>query len=246
MISVETFATLPAMNTMGDRLRAARQKAGYNSATKAAAALGISASTFRAHENGQNEFGPVEAERYARRFGTSAAHLLTGATATVERLPVPDRESLPKPNASFPPRYEQFPQVGSIPVLGQSVGGPNGKFVLNGQEAGRVFCPPMLDNVEGAYAVRVYGTSMEPRYFAGETIWINPHEPVRSGDFVVVQVVGEDDDDSRDSYIKQFVSRSNSVVRLRQLNPDEGENEMLDFPTKRVFSVHKIVFQASL
>ncbi|RWC29816.1 MAG: helix-turn-helix transcriptional regulator [Mesorhizobium sp.] len=246
MISVAPFVIVAPMETMGDRLRAARERAGYRSAAKAAEALGISPSTFRAHENGQNEFGPVEAERYARRFGTTAAHLLTGSTATVERLPSVERDSLPKPNASFPPRYEQFPQLGSIPVLGQSVGGPNGRFVLNGQEAGRVFCPPMLENVEGAYAVRVYGTSMEPRYFAGETIWINPHEPVRSGDFVVVQVVGEDDDESRDSYIKQFVSRSNSLVRLRQLNPDEGESETLDFPTKRVFSVHKIVFQASL
>lgn len=231
---------------MGERLRAARENAGYSSAQKAAEAIGISASTFRAHENGQNEFGPVEAERYARRFGTTAAHLLTGTPAQVQRLPTVESEPLPKPNASFPPRYEQFPQVGTIAVMGQSVGGPNGRFVLNGQEAGRVFCPPMLENVEGAYAVRVYGTSMEPRYFAGETIWINPNEPVRAGDFVVIQVVGEDDDESRDSYIKQFVSRSNSLVRLRQLNPDEGENEMLDFPTKRVFSIHKIVFQASL
>lgn len=66
---------------MGDRLRAARIAAKFTSATKAADALGVSASTYRAHENGQNEFGPEEAERYARKFGTTAAHLLTGDSA---------------------------------------------------------------------------------------------------------------------------------------------------------------------
>lgn len=150
------------------------------------------------------------------------------------------------PNASFPPRYHAFPDAPQIPLLGQSVSGPNGRFVLNGQTIDRVFCPPNLVGVEGAYAVRVYGTSMEPRYFAGETIWMNPHEPVRSNDFVVVQVIGDDEDEARDSYIKQFVSRSSKVVRLRQLNPDDGETEMLEFPADRVYSIHKIVFQASL
>ena len=68
---------LHSMETMGDRLRAARMQK-YASANKAAEALGIPASTYRAHENGQNEFSPEEAERYARKFGSSAAFLLTG------------------------------------------------------------------------------------------------------------------------------------------------------------------------
>lgn len=130
--------------------------------------------------------------------------------------------------------------------MGQSVGGPNGRFILNGQTIDRLFCPPNLVGVQGAYGVRVYGTSMEPRYFAGETVWINPHEPVRSNDFVVVQLVSPDESGDRESYIKQFVSRSSKALRLRQLNPDEGETELLEFPADHVFAVHKIVFQASL
>lgn len=65
------------MQTMGERLRAAREAANYSSAAKAAEALGVSASSYRAHENGQNDFGPELAERYARKFGTTAAYLLT-------------------------------------------------------------------------------------------------------------------------------------------------------------------------
>jgi len=151
----------------------------------------------------------------------------------------------PKPNASFPPKYQEFPQGQSIPLLGQSAGGPNGRFVLNGTEVGRVFCPPMLEGVEGAYAVMVFGTSMEPRYFAGETVWVNPHLPVRSGDDVIAQFVGDEEGLPADSYIKRFTSQSSKVLRLYQYNPDEGEEHDLEFDADTVFSVHKIVFKAN-
>lgn len=150
-----------------------------------------------------------------------------------------------KPNASFPPRYQAFPQDHSIPLLGQTAGGPNGRFVLNGTEIGRVFCPPMLEGVEGAYAVMVFGTSMEPRYFAGETVWVNPHLPVRAGDDVIAQLIEDGEDNPVESYIKRFESRSSRVLRLYQYNPDEGEERELEFDADRVFSVHKIVFKAN-
>lgn len=150
----------------------------------------------------------------------------------------------PKPNASFPPRYQEFPQGQTIPLLGQTAGGPNGRFILNGTEVGRVFCPPMLEGVEGAYAVMVFGTSMEPRYFAGETVWVNPHLPVRAGDDVIAQIIEEGEEAPVESYIKRFTSQSSKVLRLYQYNPDEGEEKELEFDTDKVFSVHKIVFQA--
>ena len=65
------------MQTMGERLRESREAAGFKSAAKAAEALGVSASSYRAHENGQNDFDPETADHYARKFGTSAAYLLT-------------------------------------------------------------------------------------------------------------------------------------------------------------------------
>lgn len=158
----------------------------------------------------------------------------------------PATTARPKPNASFPPRYQEFPQDHSVPLLGQTAGGPNGRFILNGTEVGRVFCPPMLEGVEGAYAVMVYGTSMEPRYFAGETVWVNPHLPVRAGDDVIAQVLENGDDQPVESYIKRFESRSARVLRLYQYNPDEGEDRELEFDADKIFSVHKIVFHANV
>lgn len=78
MICVEQSAKVATMQTMGERLRLSREGANFKSASKAADALGVSASSYRAHENGQNEFGPDMAQIYAKKFGTTASYLLTG------------------------------------------------------------------------------------------------------------------------------------------------------------------------
>lgn len=187
-------------------------------------------------------------EKLAAALRTSSGWLLRGdgpeeigAPASADR-PEPPR---PTPNASFPPIYQEFSGE-RIPLLGQVAGGPNGRFILNGEQIGRVFAPPQLVGVKGAYAVYVYGDSMEPRYFAGEVVWLHPYTPVRQGDFVVAQVGGDVEADGLEGYVKQFVSRTGSGLTLRQLNPPEGEEELLRFPEQRVFSVHKIVFSGSL
>lgn len=65
-------------DTPGDRLKAARIKAGYKSSRQAAMALDINYSTYNGHENGQNLFGVDDALRYARFFGSNAEWLLLG------------------------------------------------------------------------------------------------------------------------------------------------------------------------
>lgn len=66
------------MESKGQRLKVARNRAGFRSANKAADSLGISASTYRAHENGQNGFSAEEAERYARKFGVRSGWIYFG------------------------------------------------------------------------------------------------------------------------------------------------------------------------
>lgn len=183
-------------------------------------------------------------DQLARALRLDAAALARQEMVRLDADVEPAEAKTPVPNASFPPRYQKFSDEGYIPLLGQSVAGPNGRFILNGAESGRLFVPPTLEGVEGAYAVRVYGTSMEPRFKAGETVWINPHEPVRAGDDVIVQLL-TDEENGRESYIKEFRSQSSKVTRLWQHNPDEDERNNLEFPTEKVFSVHKIVFHAT-
>jgi phage repressor protein C with HTH and peptisase S24 domain len=154
-------------------------------------------------------------------------------------------KKMPAPNASFPPRYQAFPDDTSVPLRGQIAAGPNGRFIMNGQDIARVFCPPGLEGVEGAYAVQVQGTSGEPRFFNGETAWVNPHARYRQGDDVIVQVMGDGDDEIY-SYIKRFVSETKDLLRLYQYNPGAGEEHELEFDRRKVFSIHKVVFHAML
>lgn len=64
--------------TAADRLRAAREAAGYRSARLAAAAMGIGYSTYLGHENGQNGFTADQAQRYGAAFRVDPAWLLFG------------------------------------------------------------------------------------------------------------------------------------------------------------------------
>lgn len=234
-----------------ERLKDARIKSGLGGYRSLAQRFGWNENTYKAHEKGQNGFGIADAKKYAEAFAVSVKWLQFGDGSPDDETNdsnAPAATSRPRPNASFPPRYQRFDGDHSIPVLGQTSAGPNGRFVLNGTEIGRVFCPPGLEGVDGAYAVMVYGTSMEPRFKAGETVWINPHLPVRAGDDVIAQILieGRRDDDEVESYIKEFRSKSSKALKLIQHNPDDGEEKELEFPSDRVFSVHKIVFHATL
>lgn len=104
---------------MGDRLRNARKAAGYGSATKAAEALGIKDSTYRAHENGQNEFSAEDAELYARRFGVTAGYLLLDEPIDLDLQPQRKEALRTIPvmgrlgaGAEIEPDYEQVPPDG--------------------------------------------------------------------------------------------------------------------------------------
>jgi phage repressor protein C with HTH and peptisase S24 domain len=127
-------------------------------------------------------------------------------------------------------------RLARIPLYGQAVGGADGQFPLNGSLITEVAAPPSLAGVAGAYAVMVVGTSMEPRYFAGEAVFVNPRLPVRVGDFVVAQI-GTHEGEPPLAYVKRYVGQNDKSIRLEQLNPPKK----LGFATDRVVSIHRIV-----
>ena len=54
---------------------------------------------------------------------------------------------------------------------------------------------------------------MEPRYYAGEMLYVNPNRPLTRGCFVAVEMA------DGQCLIKQFVRRSDDHVVLAQFNP---------------------------
>lgn len=129
--------------------------------------------------------------------------------------------------------------TGWIPVYGNAMGRKDDEFVLIGNRVSEVASPPSLSNVPDAYAIYVVGDSMEPRYFAGETIFVNPRLPISRGAFVVVQI-SKGQDGLPCAYVKRFVSQDSKRLRLEQYSP----KKVLEFPTSTVMSIHRIVMSA--
>jgi phage repressor protein C with HTH and peptisase S24 domain len=123
-----------------------------------------------------------------------------------------------------------------IPVYGHAVGGKDGEFILNGNQVTEVLAPASLSSVPGAYAVYVVGDSMEPRYFAGEVVFVSPRLPIGRGAFVVAQIALSDDNVPH-AFVKRFVSQDSKRLRLEQYNP----RKTLEFPAAKVVSVHRII-----
>lgn len=63
---------------MHERLRAAREAAGYSSVAEAARAFGWNVNTTASNENGNRTYSRTGAEKYARAYRVSLDWLLTG------------------------------------------------------------------------------------------------------------------------------------------------------------------------
>ena len=168
----------------------------------------------------------------ARLLGIEEARL-RGLTAGGFAEPFVPEAPLPERNAALagPVRF-----AGKIPLYGQAEGGADGQFPLNGSLITEIDAPPPVAGVAGAYAVMVVGTSMEPRYFAGEAVYVNPRVPVRAGDFVVAQI-GTHEGEPPLAYVKRYLGRNDKTVRFEQLNP----GKRLSFPAERIVSIHRVV-----
>jgi phage repressor protein C with HTH and peptisase S24 domain len=124
-----------------------------------------------------------------------------------------------------------------IPLYGHAVGGVFGEFILNGNKLDDILAPPGLSPARGAYAVTCAGDSMEPRYFDGETIFVDPTKRVSRGDFVVAQIANPNEGMPPLAFIKRFIRHNDKELVLEQYNP----SKQLTFAHEAVVSVHYIV-----
>lgn len=218
-----------------DRLRKSREDAGFTSASAAAESMGMTASTYRAHENGQNDFDFSYSTRYARKFGVDPVWLFTGT---------PKSEELKAATAALLERREQpnarvldkiVGQGRLIPIYGQAVGGVDGEFQMNGNVLYEVMAPPSLSQVSGAYGVLVSGDSMSPRYEDGEVCFVDPKRRVKKGDYVIAQIRLEEDGPPL-AFVKKFCRHNAVELVLEQFNPAKE----LRFSADAVVSVHYI------
>lgn len=79
-----------------DRLREAREKAGFAGPAAAARRYGWNADSYKSHENGFRGIRVEVAEKYAKVFRVSAAWILTGAPEGAPALTSQERNLLEK------------------------------------------------------------------------------------------------------------------------------------------------------
>lgn len=134
-----------------------------------------------------------------------------------------------------------FEQNRLLPVYGQEVGGEHGEFDLDGNVLYEVSCPPQLVRTVDAYAVEISGETMWPRYRDGEIVYCDPTRHVKKGDFVVAQVMSDDNSVAPKAFVKMFSHHTDKELVLEQFNPPRK----LVFPHDKVLSVHTITFSGS-
>ena len=102
-----------------------------------------------------------------------------------------------------------------VPVINKVAAGYPAEFTDLGYPVGiadeYVLCPGIDD--ANAFAIRVCGDSMEPRYREGDILIISPAEPVRSGDDCFVRI-----DVSHETTFKRVFFDPEEAIRLQPLN----------------------------
>jgi SOS-response transcriptional repressor LexA len=165
-----------AVSNPAERLKAAREAAGYETAKAAAEAMGIAVATYIQHENGTRGYPSSRADRYASFFRTSPEWLLYGRGKT--------------------PRRQEAPFTGGrrvsrmVPIMGSVQAGAWAEVESEYPGEPEVV-PVYLAGFEGAqlFALRVRGPSMDRYYPDGTMVIVCPAAEigVREGDHVVVR-----------------------------------------------------------
>jgi phage repressor protein C with HTH and peptisase S24 domain len=101
----------------------------------------------------------------------------------------------------------------------------------DGKPAAQIKAPPSLIDIKGAYALYAGDGSMEPRYFEGDLVYVNPVQPPRLNDFVVVRFA------SGGLRIRRLIGRTEEKVTLESYNPAGSE----EVARGQILDLHRIL-----
>lgn len=98
--------------------------------------------------------------------------------------------------------------------------------------------PPILVGRKDVYALYISGNSMEPRHEPGDLVVIDPKQPPRPGEDVIVQISDPDQEPGvKGALIKRLVRRTSEYVELRQYEPAM----VFRVPVRRIVSLHRVL-----
>lgn len=216
-----------AMTQGGENIKAARRQAGLTQ-QQLARRVGVSRVAVSQWESGATWPATSKLTRMAAVLGVGVDRLLGLSGSPGSEAEVAAGSALRA--ASLGPLA---PVLGNkdLPVIGLGVCGQDGWTGMNGAVNEHIARPGNLGGVGGAYALYVFGTSMEPQFSEGQIIHVHPHRPITAGCPVVVGLA------DHSGLIKRFARRDQKKWVFEQLNP----KRQLILPATEVASVHRIV-----
>jgi phage repressor protein C with HTH and peptisase S24 domain len=232
--AIELSIIVPAMETYGQRVRAAREHAKLSQG-KLASALEIKQPSLHSIETSPTAKSSKYTLAIARATGVRHDWLESGKGEMASGEPPAAFIQPPAPAETTDLNIRAMPL--NLPVIGSAACGDDGLFEMQGQVLDHVRRPPRLMGVQDAYALYVHGESMAPWREHGGLVYVHPHMPVKIMDYVVVQLVPAGADATPAAYIKRLVKRTADYLMLLQYNP----NGDVKLPTRKVKAVHHIM-----
>ncbi|GAB2176938.1 hypothetical protein DLREEDagr8_24960 [Dongia sp. agr-C8] len=126
--------------------------------------------------------------------------------------PVNQRRETAPARAAATQAQRDLPVMGTV-TMSATRGDGDGFLFIQGEAKEFVERPANLKGVFNALALYMDGDVMEPRYYAGELLYVNPNRPLTKNCFVAVELA------DGQGLIRQFLRRNEDEVVLRQFNP---------------------------
>ena len=215
--------------TVEDRLWQAARAAKFKRPTELARAAGLNPITVASYMRSERQPSLEACYALGKVLGVDPFWILKGKGAAPE-IPVP------KGTIRMSAKAERSAGR-QIPLYSCALAGPDGSVAMSPDILDMIDAPAPIAEVTDAYAVRVSGESMEPRYEPSEIVYCHPRMPIKKGDYVVAQIINGKGDEEPQGYVKRFLSIDDNFLLLEQLNPPKK----LKFQRDRVKFVHRIV-----
>src|SRR3954463_16500232 len=192
------------------RLKELREQAGLTMRA-VSEALGWSLTRYQHYEDRyKRRFLPFE---LARDLEAIFAPHGVGSGAVMQLARLQPGQPVNQRRETIPTRAAVTPAQRDLPVMGIVRGDGDGFLFIQGEAKEFVERPANLKGVFNALALYMDGELMEPRYYAGELLYVNPNRPLTRNCFVAVEL------NDGQGVIRQFIRRSDDEVVLRQFNP---------------------------
>ena len=114
--------------------------------------------------------------------------------------------------------------------------GAEGFWFVEGDAKEFVERPANLRGVANAFALYADGDAMQPRYFAGELLFVNPNRPITPNCFVAIELA------DGSGQVRQFLRRTHDGIFVRRLHPEQEQR----LPAPQVKRLYRITGSAEL